>query len=56
MSGFAYWNPVRRPDIYGFSGKLDCKVFFDNLHFTTSPNASSLIVQSFYDTNTIKDP
>jgi hypothetical protein len=22
----AYWNPVRRPDMSSFSGKLDCKV------------------------------
>jgi hypothetical protein len=34
MSGFAYWNPVRRPDMSGFSGKLNWKVF---LMIYTSP-------------------
>jgi hypothetical protein len=35
-------------------GKLDCKIFFNDLHFTNSPNASSLIVRSSYDTKNIK--
>jgi hypothetical protein len=43
------WNLVKRPDISEFSGRLDCRVFSDNLHFTNSPNASPLIVRSYYD-------
>jgi hypothetical protein len=27
MSENAYWNPVKRPDMSDFSGKLDWKVF-----------------------------
>jgi hypothetical protein len=40
----------------GFSGKLDWKVVFDDLHFTNSLDASPLIVRSSYDTNKIKAP
>jgi hypothetical protein len=40
MSSFAYWNPARKPDMSRFSGKLECEEFFDDLHFTNSPNAS----------------
>jgi hypothetical protein len=46
MSGKAYWNLVRRLNMSELSGKLDWKVVFDDLHFTNSPNASPLIVQS----------
>jgi hypothetical protein len=56
MSGFAYWNPARKPDMSEFSREFDSKEFFDDLHFTNSPNASPLIVQSSYDKNKIKLP
>jgi hypothetical protein len=46
MSGKRLWNVARKMDISGFSGKLVWKMFFDDLHFTNSPNASVLIVQS----------
>jgi hypothetical protein len=39
MSGIGYWNPARKPDMFEFSGKLECKEFFDDLHFTNSLNA-----------------
>jgi hypothetical protein len=47
MSGFAYWSPARKPEMSGFSGRFECKEFFDDLHFTNSPNASPLIVRSY---------
>jgi hypothetical protein len=34
MSSFGYWNPARKSDMSGFSGKLECKEYFDDLHFT----------------------
>jgi hypothetical protein len=40
ISEKAYWNPVRIPDMSDFSGKLDWKAIFDDLHFTNSLNAS----------------
>jgi hypothetical protein len=46
MSDFGYWNPARKSDMSEFSGEFGSKEFFDNLHFTNSPNAPSLIVQS----------
>jgi hypothetical protein len=46
MSGKAYWNPVKRPYMSGFSGNLDWKVFFNDLHFTNLLDASPLIVWS----------
>jgi hypothetical protein len=38
----------------GFSGKLVWKIFFDDLHFTNSPNVFPFIVWSSRDTNKIK--
>jgi hypothetical protein len=46
MSDKAFWNPVRNPDMSDFSGFFGLWIDFDNLHFTDSPNASPLIVQS----------
>jgi hypothetical protein len=46
MFGEGFWKPARRPDLSGFSGKLDWKEFFDDLHFTNSPSVPPLIVQS----------
>jgi hypothetical protein len=46
MSDKSFWNPVKRSDMSEFSGKLDWKEFFDDLHFTNSPNVSPLIVRS----------
>jgi hypothetical protein len=46
MPGFGYWNPARKPDMSGFSGELRSRKFFDDLHFTNSLNAFSLIVHS----------
>jgi hypothetical protein len=46
MSGIGYWNPARKLDMPGFSGKFECKEFFDDLHFTNSLNTSPLIVRS----------
>jgi hypothetical protein len=39
MSAIGYWNPARKPDMFEFSGKLECKEFFDDWHFTNSLNA-----------------
>jgi hypothetical protein len=46
MSDFAFGNPTRKRDMSGFSGELSSKEFFDDLHFTNSPNVSLLIVWS----------
>jgi hypothetical protein len=34
MFGFDYWNLARKSDMSRFYGKLECKEFFDDLHFT----------------------
>jgi hypothetical protein len=39
MSGKAFWNPVRNPDMPSFSGIFGLEIYFDDLHFTDSPNA-----------------
>jgi hypothetical protein len=39
MSGFAYWNPARKPDMSRFSGEIGSNELFDDLHFTNAPNA-----------------
>jgi hypothetical protein len=54
MSNFAYWNLARKLDMFDFSSKLVWKIFFDDLHFTNSLNASTLIVRSSQDTNNNK--
>jgi hypothetical protein len=46
MFGFTFWNTTRKPDTLGFSGEFGSKEFFDDLHFTNSPNAFLFIVQS----------
>jgi hypothetical protein len=46
MPGFTFWNLARKLDMSRFSGELGSKEFFDDLHFTNSPNASLLIVRS----------
>jgi hypothetical protein len=46
MSGIGYWNPSRKSDMSGFSSKLECKEFFDNLHSINSLNGPPLIVRS----------
>jgi hypothetical protein len=46
MSIYSLWNPVRNPDMSNFSGNFGLEKVFDDLHFTNSPNASALIVQS----------
>jgi hypothetical protein len=43
MSEKCLWNLAKEPDRLGYSGG---KIDFDVLHFTNSPNASPLIVQS----------
>jgi hypothetical protein len=42
--------------MFEFSGEIGSKKFLNDLHFTNSPNAPPLIVQSSYDTNKIKTP
>jgi hypothetical protein len=51
MSSQSLWNPAKRPDMSGLTGDFGGKIDFDVLHFTNSPDASSLIVQSSYDSN-----
>jgi hypothetical protein len=46
MFDFGYWNPARKPDMSGFSREFGSIKFFDDLHFTNSPNAFLLIVWS----------
>jgi hypothetical protein len=46
MSDKAFWNPVRNLDMFGFSRIFYLEIDLDDLHFTDSPNASHLIVQS----------
>jgi hypothetical protein len=46
MSDFAYWNPARKLDMSEFSEEFSSKEFFNDLHFTNSPNASLLIVRN----------
>jgi hypothetical protein len=45
MSDFGYWNSARKPDMSKFSGEFGSRKFFDDFHFTNSPNASLLIVR-----------
>jgi hypothetical protein len=40
MSDFTFWNLARKPDMSGFSGEIGSNEFFDDLHFTNSPNVS----------------
>jgi hypothetical protein len=40
ISDFCYWNPTRKPDMFGFSGELGSRKFFDDLHFINSLNIS----------------
>jgi hypothetical protein len=47
------WNPTKGPDMSGLTRDFGGKIDFNILHFTNSPNASSLIVQSSYDSNKI---
>jgi hypothetical protein len=49
----ALWNPVRNPDKSGLTWNFGDKIVFDDLHFTDSPNAPPLIVQSSWDSNKI---
>jgi hypothetical protein len=46
MSSQIFSNPVRNPDKLGYLGIFGLWIDFDNLHFTDSPNAPPLIVQS----------
>jgi hypothetical protein len=46
MSGQSIWNSAKGLDMSGLIGDFAGKVDFDDLHFTNSPNASPLIVQS----------
>jgi hypothetical protein len=39
MSGFAYWNLARKPDMSRFSGEIGSRKFFNDLYFTNSLNA-----------------
>jgi hypothetical protein len=39
MSDNSFWNPVRNPDMSGFSRNFGLWINFDILHFTNSPNA-----------------
>jgi hypothetical protein len=51
---FCLLKPSQEMDMSEFSGELDSKKFFDDLHFTNSPNVSPLIVRSSWETNKIK--
>jgi hypothetical protein len=53
MPGQSLWNPAKGPDMTGLVGDFGGKIEFNVLHFTNSPNASPLIVQSSYDSNKI---
>jgi hypothetical protein len=55
MSSKALWNPIRNPDMSSFSRTLSLWLDFDDLHFTNSPNASPLIVQSSKDSKKNKN-
>jgi hypothetical protein len=46
MYGLGNWNPVMHAEMFSFLGRLVWKIFFDDYHFTISPNASPLIVRS----------
>jgi hypothetical protein len=46
MSGQSIWNSAKGLDMSGLIGDFAVMVEFDDLHFTNSPNASPLIVQS----------
>jgi hypothetical protein len=40
MSGKTFWNQVRNPDLSDFSGTFSLWIYFDDLNFIDSPNAS----------------
>jgi hypothetical protein len=46
MSGQSLWNPARRLDMSGLTVVFGGRIDFDVLHFTNSPNVSSLILWS----------
>jgi hypothetical protein len=46
MSGNNLYNPAKEPDMSDLTGDFGGKIDFNVLHFTNSPNASSLIVRS----------
>jgi hypothetical protein len=46
LSGKAFWNLVKNLNMSDFSGTFGFLIDIDDLHFTDSPNASSLIVRS----------
>jgi hypothetical protein len=47
------WNLAKGPGMSDLTGDFSGKIDFDDLHFTNSPNASSLIVWSSCDSNKI---
>jgi hypothetical protein len=53
MSGQNFWNPVRNPDESSFPEIFGGKIVFDVLHWTNSPNAFTLVVQSSWDSKKI---
>jgi hypothetical protein len=46
MSDQSLWNPAKGSNMSGLIVDFDGKIYFDDLHFTNSPNASPLIVRS----------
>jgi hypothetical protein len=54
MSGKAFWNLVRNPDMSDFSRIFGLEIDFNDLHFIDSLNASLLIVRNSYDSNKVK--
>jgi hypothetical protein len=56
MFGKAFWNPIRNPDMSGFSRTFGLWIDFNDLHFTDLTNVSPLIVRTSYDSNKIKTP
>jgi hypothetical protein len=46
MSGKRLWNLVCNLDMSGYTRNFGLWIDFDDLHFTNSPNAPRLIVQT----------
>jgi hypothetical protein len=53
MSSQSLWNLAKELNMSGLTEDFGGKTDFDVLYFTNSPNASPLIVRSFYDSNKI---